>query len=403
MTTSASRQPSLLATPFIIALLTAISTLGSFATSVYLPSMPAIGAEMAVRPEAVQLTLTAYLGGFALGQLLFGPLSDRFGRRGVMLGGFVIYVVASLACAMASGIGFLVAARIVQAIGACAGMVVSRAMVRDAFDGPGMTKVLSAIAMASAAIPAASPLIGGVLEHVFGWRSAFLAASLLGVVVAALALIHLPETNRRPLPRLDGFEIVRAYGPVVGSAHFMVCVLISASAFGALFAFLAGSPHVMIDIIGISPAEYGLYPPMAITGVVIGGVLTGRLIGKLTERRMVGIGLGLLLFGGWGMPLLPVLGVLRPTSITGCMFVFSAGMSVVMPICTAVALRPFGARAGTASAMIGCLQMLVGALGSAIVSLAGGLGVFAFPLTMATMTTVGAAAFLLLAQRVDFR
>lgn len=168
MDAGASHAPRLAATAYVIVLLTAISTLGSFATSVYLPSMPAIGAAMSASPAMVQVTLTVFLIVFASGQILFGPLSDRFGRRPIMLAGFAIYVAASLACALAAGFGLLVLARAAQALGACAGMVVSRAMVRDAFDGPDMTKVLSAIAVAAAAVPAAAPLIGGGLEALLG-------------------------------------------------------------------------------------------------------------------------------------------------------------------------------------------------------------------------------------------
>jgi MFS transporter, DHA1 family, multidrug resistance protein len=397
--TEAASQPRLTATVPVIALLTAISTLGSLATSIYLPSMPTISTVMQASPAAVQHTLTAYLAAFAAGQLLFGPLSDRFGRRRVMLTGFVIYVAASLACALAGSLGLLIGARIVQAIGACAGMVVSRAMVRDAFDGPQMTKVLTAIGVASAAIPAVAPLLGGVLEQLLGWRSAFFVATAIGVVVAALALANLPETNRRPLARLDGIGILRAYLPVVRSRHFLACALISASGFGALFAFLSGSPHVMIDVIGISPAEYGIYPPIAIIGLVIGGVLTGRLAGRVRERRLVAIGLALLAIGAVSMPF----SVMRPVTITISMFIFSAGMSVLMPVCTAAAIRPFADRAGTASALIGFLQMVVGAAGSATAAMAQGLGVYAFPATMVGMTGFGVLVFLGLARTIDFR
>jgi MFS transporter, DHA1 family, multidrug resistance protein len=404
MDAGTSHAPRLAATGFVIALLTALSTLGSFATSVYLPSMPAIGVALRATPSAVQITLTTFLIFFASGQLLFGPLSDRFGRRRIMLAGFVIYVAASLGCALAASIGLLAAARAIQAFGACAGMVVSRAMVRDAFDGPAMTKVLSAIAVAAAAVPAAAPLIGGGLEALFGWRAAFFAAMLVGVVVAVLAMTHLPETNHRPLPRIDGWELVRAYVPVLASSHFLVLSGVNACAFGALFAFLSGSPHVMIEVIGISPAEFGIYPPMAIIGGVIGGLLTGRFAGRIAERRMVATGLVLLVIGALAMPGFFLLGIIRASTITLSMFVLSAGMSILLPVCTAAAIRPFAARAGTASALMGFTQMATGGLGSGIVAaVTPQLGVLAFPLTMAGMALAGALLFLALAHRIDFR
>lgn len=403
MDAGASHAPRLAATAYVIVLLTAISTLGSFATSVYLPSMPAIGAAMSASPAMVQVTLTVFLIVFASGQILFGPLSDRFGRRPIMLAGFAIYVAASLACALAAGIGLLVLARAAQALGACAGMVVSRAMVRDAFDGPDMTKVLSAIAVAAAAVPAAAPLIGGGLEALLGWRATFIAAMLVGVTVAMLAMAHLLETNRRPLPRIDGLRLLRAYLPVLASAHFLVLAGVNGCAFGVLFAFLSGAPHVMIEVIGISPAEFGIYPPMAIVGGVIGGVLTGRLAGRVAERRMVEIGLVLLVVGALAMPVFFLLGMVWATTITLSMFVVSAGMSMLLPLCTAAAIRPFAERAGTASALMGFTQMATGGLGSGIVAATQGLGVLAFPMTMAGMALAGALLFLVLAHRIDFR
>jgi MFS transporter, DHA1 family, multidrug resistance protein len=341
---------------------------------------------------------------FASGQLLFGPLSDRFGRRPIMLTGFLIYVAGSLGCALAASIGLLVVARACQALGACAGMVVSRAMVRDAFDGPDMTKVLSAIAVAAAAVPAAAPLIGGGLETLFGWRSAFIAAALAGVVVAVLAMTQLPETNHRPLPRIDGLELLRAYGPVLSSSHFLVLAGVNACAFGTLFAFLSGSPHVMISVIGISPAEYGIYPPIAIIGGVIGGMLTGRFAGRVAERHMVAAGLGLLLSGALMMPAFFLVDMAWASTITFSMFVVSAGISILLPVCTAAAIRPFGARAGTASALMGFTQMATGGIGSGIVAAATPtLGVLAFPFTMAGMALAGALLFATLAPRIDFR
>lgn len=226
---------------------------------------------------------------------------------------------------------------------------------------------------------------------------------LVGVTVAMLAMAHLLETNRRPLPRIDGLRLLRAYLPVLASAHFLVLAGVNGCAFGVLFAFLSGAPHVMIEVIGISPAEFGIYPPMAIVGGVIGGVLTGRLAGRVAERRMVEIGLVLLVVGALAMPVFFLLGMVWATTITLSMFVVSAGMSMLLPLCTAAAIRPFAERAGTASALMGFTQMATGGLGSGIVAATQGLGVLAFPMTMAGMALAGALLFLVLAHRIDFR
>lgn len=392
-------HPPLAATARVIALLTAVSALGALATSIYLPSMPAIGVALLVSPAAVQHTLTAYLAAFATGQLLCGPLSDRFGRRRVVFAGFVAYVGGSLACALATTLELLIAARIMQAVGASAGIVVGRAMVRDSFDGARITKVLSAITVASAAVPAAAPLIGGVLEETFGWRATFLAAAAIGLLVAVLALRSLPETNRRPLPRLNAADVLQGYLSVARLPHFLGCAAISASAFGALYAFFSGSPYVVINILGISPAAYGLYPPVAVIGLVLGGVLTNRLAGRMRERQLLAMGLALMLSGAATMPF----SVTRPIGIALSMFVFAAGMSVLGPVCTAAAIRPFADRAGTAAALLGFLQMVAGALGSAIAAAMQPFGIQAFPLTMLGMMGIGAMVFLGLKRRMDLR
>jgi MFS transporter, DHA1 family, multidrug resistance protein len=217
-------------------------------------------------------------------------------------------------------------------------------------------------------------------------------------------MTQLPETNHRPLPRIDGMELLRAYGPVLTSTHFLVLAGVNACAFGALFAFLSGSPHVMISVIGISPAEYGIYPPMAIIGGVIGGMLTGRFAGRVAERSLVIAGLGFLVLGALAMPAIFLLGLASGATITLSMFVLSAGMSILLPVCTAAAIRPFAARAGTASALMGFTQMATAGIGSGLVAaLTPGVGVLAFPLTMAGMALAGALLFLALARQVDFR
>jgi MFS transporter, DHA1 family, multidrug resistance protein len=188
---------------WLIALLAALAALGQFASSAYLPSMPAMGLELGASVSAVQFTMTAYLAAFAVMQLVYGPLSDRFGRRPIMLTGCVLFIAGSVLCMVAVSIEAVIAGRAVQAVGACAGAVASRAVVRDLFEGPELTRAMAAIAMAFSAVPAVAPVVGGVLQMLAGWHGSFAASVLFGVVVLIPVVLFLRETNYRRQAQLN--------------------------------------------------------------------------------------------------------------------------------------------------------------------------------------------------------
>jgi DHA1 family bicyclomycin/chloramphenicol resistance-like MFS transporter len=370
-------------TTALILILTATAALGQFSTSIYLPSIPAMTEALQAPLAAVQLTLTVYLFALAAFQLVYGPLADRFGRRPVMLAGLTIFVVASLVGAFAPTIEVLIAARFFQGLGACAGLVLSRAIMRDAFAGPVLSRAMTYMGMAFALVPGSAPLLGGVLQDLFGWRAAFLVSTAAGVAVWLLVHRRIAESLRQRLETVHLLALVRAYGPVLRSRAFFAFALACCGIMGGLFGFLAGSPDVYIRHVGLSPSHYGIYPPIASTGFVAGGALTVRLSRRLDDAMMVRLGLATLTLAAVAMALLPALSALNAVTITACMWLYLAGMGMSLPTAIAGGIRQFPERAGTASALLGFLQMAGAATGTLIVArLGSALGVYAFPAGM---------------------
>ena len=382
--------------PALVALLTALAGLGQFASNIYIPSMPAMAAALGVTMSAVQATLAVFLAVFAVFQLVCGPLSDRFGRRPVLLVAMSTFIAGTVTCAVAPDLATLIGGRILQGAGASAAFVVSRAITRDLFTGADLARVTALILIAFSLVPGLTPLIGGMLQEWGGWRWTFGAAVVFGLVIFACVL-RLGETNGVTVPRLDGPAIRAAYAEVLRSRSFLQCALSSSLAFACLSAFFAGSPDMYISRLGVSPIEYGLYPPLTLTGYVVGGMLTRRLVGEMSTTVIGGLGLALILLATLAIAAFPAAGILNKHVFTGCMIMFVTGLGVFMPTAVAAALTPFAGIAGSASAMLGFMQTAGCALGAFTVSaLLGPLAALAFPLVMAAAGLAAAVSFLCL-------
>lgn len=395
-TTSAARapEPLLSGTAGTVAMLAAMAAVGQFANSIYLPSFPAMQAALGASGAEVRLTLTAYLVTFGVGQLLHGPLADRFGRRTVLFWGLVLFVLASAACALAPTVEALIAARVAQALGACAGMVVSRAVVRDAFEGAEMSRVMAAITMSFAAVPAVAPFLGGASQDLLGWRASFVIAAVAGLAIHAIAWRRLPETNRMPLPSLDLRAAFARYGPVLRARAFQGHAAVSAAGLGGIFAFHAGAPDLFIGHIGISATEFGVYPPLTVTGFFLGGWAVRRLLPRWGERRLMLGGGATLAAGGALMVAMAAGGWIAVAPLIAATWVYAVGMGIVLPMSIAGAVRDFPERAGTASAALGFCQMMAGALATVLVSAFALLGPAAFPAAMLVLALIAAGAAL---------
>ncbi|MBL8833706.1 MAG: multidrug effflux MFS transporter [Rhodospirillales bacterium] len=352
----------------LLALIIALVAVGPLSTDLYLPSLPAIGRDLGADVAGTQLTLSMYMVAFALAQLVYGPLSDRFGRRPVVIGGIAIYVAATVACAFAATIDQLVAARALQAAGACAGVVLGRAIVRDVYGRDGAARMLALVGSVMAFAPAIGPVLGGIVEVHFGWRWNF--ALLLAFSAALLALLawKLVETNRqRDAAALDPARMLRNYATLLRDRRYLGYALCVSFGYGGLFAFISGSSFVLIDDLGLAPDVYSWFFLMCVVGYFLGAQTAAHLTMRLGVDRMLMLGAAVNVAGGTGMLAAALSGIVTP-DVAGAaylvfpMAVFVLGMGIGMPNGQGGALGPYPHMAGSASALMGFIQMSCAAL-----------------------------------------
>lgn len=347
----------------IAVLLTALVAFGAISTDLYLPSLPAIGRAFASDTAEVQLTLSVFLAGFALSQVVYGPLSDRYGRRPVLIGGLALYVAASLACMAAPGIGLLIAARFLQALGACAGVVLGRAVVRDVYGRERAAKALSYMSMAMALAPALGPILGGYLQIWFGWRANFLVLAIFGTGCLLGVFLMLPETSPRRDPAATSMaQMPRNYLILAKDPVYLGYVLVTAFAYSGIFAFISGSSFVLIEVLGLSPDQYGLCFAAVVVGYMIGTFASGRLSSALGLDRLMLAGALIGLAGGALALALALAGILDVAAVVAPVFLFMIGAGLMLPNAIAGAIAPYPMMAGTASAFLGVVQMGVAAV-----------------------------------------
>jgi len=383
-------RPDTLAMTAVLAMLTA---LGPLSTDFYLPSLPDIVRVMATDVAGAQATLSAFLFGFAGGQILWGPLSDRLGRRPVLLTGLALFMLATLACALAPSIEALTVARAVQALGASGPIVLGRAMVRDLYEGPRAGRELARMGMIMGLVPAVAPVLGGVLQQAFGWRSTFVASLAFAAVLAIVVGLLLPETlkarSREPLSLL---AIIRGFGTLLQNRAYRVYVALTALAYGGLFAFISGSSFVLIGIHGLTPAQYGLSFGFGVLGFILGTILAQRLVGRRGMDGVIALGVACLAGGGLAMLLCVLTGFAGPFGVIVPMALYACGVGLTMPQAQASAMMPFPDRAGAASSFTGLCQMLFSACVGLLVGHALKSGALPLPLVM---SAIGVAALVL--------
>jgi DHA1 family bicyclomycin/chloramphenicol resistance-like MFS transporter len=389
---TAARSPAARPRPAIW-LLVAMIGLGPFTMQVLVPSLPGIARDFGAPISSVQLSITLYLIGVAVGQLIYGPLSDRFGRRPLLMGGLAVHVVASLACALAPTIGWLVVARIVQALGACAGVVLARAVIRDAWPRDEAASVLGYVTMGMTIAPMVAPVLGSLLDASVGWRGGMLACLVFALPLALAAWKRLPETLANPV-KLPGLAAIwAAYRSLWAVAGFRAYAGVTACSTGIFFAFLGGAPYVVVQGMGYSPQAFGVAFAVMSVLFAAGNWLAGTLSRRLGVIRMLTLGTSITTLGAVvalaAMVLAPphILFFFLPMGVVA----LGNGMTQPNAIAAALSVRP--QLAGTASALIGASQMGFGALMTFLVSLVehgAGIG------TALTMTGAGIGTFLAL-------
>ncbi|WP_372821993.1 multidrug effflux MFS transporter [Pseudomonas parafulva] len=351
----------------ILLILGALSAFAPLAIDFYLPAFPAMAQAFGTDEQHVQTTLAAYFLGLSLGQLAYGPIADRFGRRKPLLFGISLFTLASLACAYAPDLDTLVVARFIQALGGCAGMVLSRAIVVDKCDAVGAAKAFSQLMLVMGLAPILAPMLGGVLINVSGWQSIFLVLSLFSAACLLAVSLGLPESLPAHVPRQPLSGALRQYLRLLGDRVFLGHALTGGIAIAGMFAYIAGSPFVFIKLYGVPAEHYGWLFGTNAAGFILCAQVNARLLAKRGPAFLLARAVWLYLAAG-----LVLLGValLRPTQLWPLLvplFVCIASLGCIIPNASACAMSGQGARAGSASALMGSLQFSVAAGAAALV------------------------------------
>lgn len=353
---------------YLIILLTALVSLSVFSTDIYLPSLPEMVEVFHTTLSQVQLTLSTYMVGFALSMLLCGIISDRFGRRPVVLAGIGLHFVASLVCVFSSTIEVLIIARFFQALGGCCGTVLGRVIIRDIYPQHQCVKVLSYMATGMALSPALAPILGGYLQTWFGWRSSFVVLASVSALIFLFSFLFLKETIRSVNKEaLNPKKLISNYLRVIKNRHFWGYTAAITFAWCGYFSFICGSSFIFIDFLKVSPNVYGMLYGIIVTGYLLGTFLSGKLASRFQIRQSVLIGA---MIGFAGSSLLLGSALLTSCSvfcIMAPMVIFLIGIGIIMPNCQVAATEPFPNLIGTAASLFYFVEMMAGAGAGAIV------------------------------------
>jgi MFS transporter, DHA1 family, multidrug resistance protein len=362
---STPRRPSTLRLTIILGTLAAF---GPLSIDMYLPSLPTLAREFRADTAAAQLTLSTFFIGLAFGQALYGPIADRYGRRLPLLAGCALYMVASIACALAPSIESLVALRLAQALGGCAGMVISRSVVRDLFDERESARMYSFLMLVMGIAPITAPLLGGQLLALFGWRAIFWLLGGFGLCCVAMVAFGLPETL--PADRRNSAGVAQAlgvYARLLADKRFLGYALAGGLVMAGMFAYISGSPFVVIDLYGVSPQQYGWIFGANALGLIVASQLNCWLLARYRGEAILTATLALAAAASVVLALVAATGLGGLAGLLPPLFICIASVGLVGPNTSAAAMAPYGRVAGSASALLGTLQFVVGAAAGLVV------------------------------------
>lgn len=386
----------------LAALLTTLVALGPLSTDLYLPSLPTLARVFATDAAHVQLTLSVYLAGFACAQLFYGGLSDRFGRRPVMLGGLALYFGASLLCVFAGSIEMLIAARFLQAVGACSGPVLGRAIVRDVWGSVEAVRVLAYVSGAMALAPLVGPTLGGFLTVGIGWQANFALLAVVSGLQCLATWLWLGESNPYPDPEATRpARMLGNFGTLLRDRNYVGYLLCLAFSYSALFAFISGSSFILIGHYGLSPEVYGMCFGAVVIGYMAGTVISGRMVGRYGGDRMLMAGAWIGAVAGLAMWGLDLAGAKHLAAVLAPMAFAALAVGMVMPNAVGRALGPYPKMAGAAAALMGAAQMGVAALVGIFVGHGVAGSATVLPMTVALCGVLVPLSYLALVRRAD--
>lgn len=370
-TTAAARRTGLLVT-LVLGGLTALPPLSM---DMYLPALPAVTDALHAPAATVQLTLTACLGGMALGQVVVGPMSDRWGRRRPLVLGMVVYVLATALCVFAPTTELLIGFRLLQGLAGAAGIVIARAVVRDMYDGVEMARFFSTLMLISGVAPVIGPLIGGQVLRFTDWRGIFAVLTVVGVLLTLVVWKWLHETLPPEERHTGGVgDALRTMRGLLGDRTFTGYMVAGSLAFAALFAYVSASPFVVQEIYGASPQTFSLLFGINSIGLITVGQINGKiLVGRISLDKALGFGLGVIVLAATALLLMTsgAFGDVGLVPVATGLFVLMSAMGLAMPNTNALALMRTKHAAGSASALLGTSSFLIGAIASPLVGIAG--------------------------------
>ncbi len=373
-----------------------VTAIGPLALNIFMPSIPGLVSDLATTTGMAQLTLTLYLAGTAVSQLIYGPLSDRFGRRPVLLTGIVIFILASILCAYSTSIEMLIIARLIQSFGGAAGMVLTRAIIRDMHDEKSGASVLGYVTMAWATAPMIAPAMGGYLDQVAGWRASFWALAIFGLVALVLAATCLPETNQTRGSK-TGESRLAGYKRLLSNKKFLWLTATLAFTSGIFFSFLGGAPFIMINVLGQSPLDYGLWFAAVAMGYIAGNFISGKFSKNTDTGKMITIGIVIATLA----TIIPFIAGLTNTLTPALFFIpmglIALGNGITLPNATSATLSTDAKAIGSAAGLTGFIQAAAGALAAQSV------GVLQAEIPLAAIWFMAAGAVLSALAYIGFR
>ncbi len=355
---------------YLILILGLLSAVGPFSIDMYLPAFPAIAKSLDTTVAQVMFSLSSFFVGISVGQMVYGPLLERYGRKKPLYVGLIIYLIASIGCALATSVEALIVFRLLQALGGCVGLVASRAIVRDLFEVHENAKIFSLLMLVVAVSPIIAPTVGGYVTAVLGWRWVFGILLIINLIILAGVHFLLPESKEPdPTFSLRAGAITRNFLEILKHPQFYTFALTGAIAYAGLCAYISGSPHVFMEIFKVSEREYGWIFAIIAIGIISASQVNSRLVNRYSSEQIVKVACLSQSLIGLTLALLTYLGYSELYLTILLIFLFLCCQGLLFPNASALSLAPFGHKAGSASALMGALQMSVGACASAVVSL----------------------------------